>query len=87
MATFLKIIALIVKYGPTIWKIVQEIIDLINGVAEFFPKSEAIMFKQAKKQELHDAVTYYRVTKDKSKLETMHGELTCQLANFQNHSR
>jgi hypothetical protein len=84
MPLWMTIILLIVQYGPTIWKMVQEIIDLINGVSEYLPRSEAHIFKTAKRQELKDAVAYYRLTKDKCKLESMHGELTCQLSNFRN---
>jgi hypothetical protein len=84
MPIWISIILLIVQYGPSIWKMVQEIIDLINGVSEYLPRSEGRIFKVTKRQELKDAVAYYRLTKDKIKLESMHGELTCQLSNFRN---
>ncbi len=82
MATFFKILALIVKYGPTIWQIVGEIIDMINGVSSYMNKSDAIEFKSMKKSDLDSAVNYYKLTKDKCKLHEMHGELQCQLDNM-----
>ena len=87
MATFFRVLALIVKYGPTIWELVMEIIDLINEVSSYLPASEAAVFQYIKKGSLDNAVAYYRLTKDKGKLESMHGELTVQLSNFQNHRR
>lgn len=82
MAMFFKILSLIVKYGPTIWSLVGEIIDLINGVASYLEKQDAIEFKKSKKIDLDSAVNYYKLTKDKEKLNALHGELSVQLANF-----
>lgn len=83
---WLNIILLIIQYGPAIWKLVQEIIDLINGVSEYLPESETHIFKNAKKSQLRMAVKHYRQTKKKDRLEEMHGELACQLKNFANRA-
>jgi hypothetical protein len=79
MATWLKVIMLIVQYGPAIWKIVKEIIDLINSMSLFVDDPQ--LFKQQSKERLGDCVSYYRITRDKSKLEELHGELSVQLSN------
>ncbi len=82
MATFFKVLALLVKYGPTIWALVGEIIDMINGVSSYLSKSDAIEFKRSKKSDLDSAVAFYKFTRDRSKLHALHGELTVQLDNL-----
>lgn len=81
---WLNILLLIIQYGPAIWKLVQEIIDMINGVSEFLPESETHIFQNTKKSQLRMAVKHYRKTKDKTPLNEMHGELSCQLSNYVN---
>lgn len=83
---WLNILLLIIQYGPTIWKIVKEIIDMINGVSDFLPESESKMFKFEKRGQLRMAVKHYRKTKQKTRLEEMHGELSCQLSNYVNRA-
>ena len=79
---WLKILMLIIQYGPTIWQIIKEILDLIEKNAQYLPESDGHMFRANKKYAMNQAATYYKVTKDKVKLHELHGELTCQLANF-----
>jgi hypothetical protein len=81
---WLTIIMLILQYGPAIWKLVKEIIDMINGVSGYMSPMEAREFRREQRAELKNAVAYYKLTKDKCKLEAMHGQLTCQLNNFKN---
>lgn len=81
MATFFKIIMLIAKYGPTIWALVGEIIKLINGVSAYMESSEREEFRAAKRSDLDTAVNYYRITRDKTRLRELHGELSVQLEN------
>lgn len=83
---WLNILLLIIQYGPAIWELVQKIIELINGVSEFLPESESRMFKSEKRGQLKAAVKHYRKTKQKARLEEMHGELACQLSNFKNRA-
>ena len=83
---WIKIFLLIIQYGPAIWKLVKEIIDMINGVSEYLPESESHVFKNAKKSQLDMAVKHYKRTKKKERLEEMHGELACQLSNFVNRA-
>ena len=84
MTMWLTIIMLVLQYGPAIWKLVKEIIDMINGVSGYMAPIDADHFKAEQHAELKNAVAYYRLTKDKCKLEAMHGQLTCQLKNFKN---
>lgn len=81
--TWMTIILLILKYGPVIWQIVQEIIDLIKKIKVHMPKTEASLFSFGANERLDMAIQYYKLTKDKSRLYELHGELSTQLANLE----
>lgn len=83
MATWIKVFFLLLQYGPTIWRIVREIIALINSMAAFM--DDPVAFKQQARGRMDDCVAYYQFTGDKSKLEEMHGELSIQLGNLQHN--
>lgn len=81
--SWLTIVLLILKYGPVIWELVKEIIDLIKKIKVHMPQTEAGLFEFSTKERLDMAIQYYKLTKDKSRLEELHGELTTQLANLE----
>ena len=80
--TWWKIVLLFLQYGPTIWKIVKEIIELIEEISGHFASTDAKIFRYVQRERMDDAVAYYRLTKDTEKLECIHGELSCQLENL-----
>ncbi len=61
---FIQILILIFKYGPAVFAIVKEIIDLIKNVSD--PTDKAVL-----KSDLEAAVAEYKKTKDASLLETV----------------
>lgn len=81
--SWMTIILLILKYGPVIWEIVKEIIELIKKIRVRMPQTEAALFSFGANERLEMAVQYYKLTKDKSRLYELHGELTTQLANLE----
>lgn len=81
--SWMTIILLILKYGPVIWEIVKEIIELIKKIKVHMPQTEAQLFSFGAHERLEMAIQYYKLTKDKSRLEELHGELTTQLANLE----
>ena len=81
--SWLTIIMLIIQYGPAIYKLVKEIIDLIKKIQVRMPKTEANIFGFTTEERLRLAIAYYKKTGDKSRLEELHGELTIQLANLE----
>lgn len=80
--SWVTILLLILKYGPVIWQLVKEIIDLIKKIQLRMPQTEATAFQFTTKQRLDMAIKYYKLTGDKSRLEELHGELTVQLKNL-----
>ena len=85
MAYFWQVITLIIKYGPTIWKVVQEIITLINSISQYMTATDSLSFKSVQMSRMDGAVRYYKICGDKVKLHELHGELTCQLMNVKAH--
>ena len=81
--SWMTIILLILKYGPVIWEIVKEIIELIKKIKVHMPQTEAQLFSFGARERLEMAIQYYKLTKDKSRLYELHGELTTQLANLE----
>lgn len=81
--SWLTIIMLIIQYGPAIYKLIKQIIDLIWKVQAHMPMTEANTFGFSQHERLEAAIKYYKRTKDKSRLEEMHGELTVQLSNLE----
>jgi hypothetical protein len=82
MAILFRVLILFITYGPTIWKIVMEILDLITNSALFMTNTDARIFSESAKRQLDDAVAYYTIAKSTSRLEELHGELSLQLANL-----
>lgn len=56
-------ILLLIKYGPSVFKIVKDVIDLIKRS----PENEQFEYKN----ELAQAVSYYKLTKDKDHLKVL----------------
>lgn len=81
MATWIRVLFMILQYGPVIWKIVMEIIDLINAISACLSSDDVADFKAERKERLADAVAYYRIVGDRVKLDELHGELTTTFAN------
>lgn len=63
-----QIILLIIRYGPTVYKLVKYIIDLIKDISDKLHPDEAASFEKLEKQKLNMAIDYYRRNKDKRKL-------------------
>jgi hypothetical protein len=82
MPIWISIIFLIIQYGPAIWKLVKQIIDMITKISLRMPQSQALEFEMSQRDRLEAAVKYYRRTGSKVRLEELHGELTCQLENM-----
>lgn len=81
--SWLTILMLLIQYGPVIYKLVKEIIELIKKIKVRMPQTEANIFGFTTEERLRLAIEYYKKTGDRSRLEELHGELTVQLANLE----
>ena len=71
---WLKIILLLIQYGPAIYQLVKQIIDLFKKIGESNEKS----FQFSPYQQdirLREALDYYKKTRDKEKLIKLRDEL------------
>lgn len=66
--SWLTILLMIFRYGPTVWALVKEIIKLIEGLGDENEKQMAMA-------ELSDITTAYMTTKDKRPLEALRERL------------
>jgi len=85
---WIQILILIIRYGPTIVKLVRIIWDLINEIFSLHCDrnyyTEARQFRKAERQRLNDALAYYKRTGDDSKLKGMNANLTVMKNEFHN---
>jgi len=74
---FWQIILILIQYGPTIFKIIREIIALIKEISNRDdPKNAALVDYE---QDIRNALADYRLTKSTEKLENLRSHLRARL--------